>query len=458
MKASRFGLLATLAMCLGLATVSRADVQVAVDHNDLDHSTAEFKFKSVPSPVKTNAAINAKFSVVDGEKDSNSAELDVLHDGKLPTEQDQPDQNFFFNAGTDGGRIGIDLGSVIDIKQVNTYSWHVDTRAPQVYSLYAADGTAEKFNAAPKNDVDPTTVGWKLIARVDTRPKTGDTGGQYGVSISDSAGTLGKFRYLLLAATRTESDDDFGNTFFSEVNVVDAGEMLNTPDKGGNADKKLVEFSGGKYSVLIDTQETPDLTDWAQNQLAPVVVEWYPKLVEMLPSPGYTAPTHFSITFKADMKGVAYTQGTRIVGAADWYRRNLNGEAKGSLVHEMVHVVQQYGSARRTNPHPNPNPGWMVEGIPDYIRWYDYEPRSGGTKIDQHALASAKYDGSYRVSANFLNYVVEKYDKNLIVEMNQSMREGRYDEADWKKLTGKTVQELGDEWKDDLTKGLTAPK
>jgi Peptidase of plants and bacteria len=458
MKASRFGLLAALAMCLGLARVSRADVQVAVDHNDLDHSTAEFKFKSVPSPAKTNAAIKAKFSVVDGEKDGNGAELDVLHDGKLPTEQDQPDQNFFFNAGTDGGRIGIDLGSVIDVKQVNTYSWHADTRAPQVYSLYAADGTADKFNAAPKNDVDPTTVGWKLITKVDTRPKAGDTGGQYGVSVSDSAGSLGKFRYLLLVATKTESDDDFGNTFYSELNVISSDEMLNAPAKGDNADKKLVEFSGGKYSVLIDTSDTPELTSWAQNELAPVVVEWYPKLVEMLPSPGYSAPTHFSITFKEVMNGVAYTQGTRIVGAADFYNKQLKGEAKGSILHEMVHVVQQYGSARRTNPHPSQNPGWMVEGIPDYIRWYDYEPKTGGTKIGQRGLASAKYDGSYRISANFLHYVVEKYDKNLIAEMNQSMREGHYDEADWKKLTGKTVQELGDEWKDDLTKSLASAK
>ena len=28
-------------------------------------------------------------------------------------------------------------------------------------------------------------------------------------------------------------------------------------------------------------------------------------------------------------------------------RQNLNGEAKGAIVHELVHVVQQYGRARR---------------------------------------------------------------------------------------------------------------
>ena len=57
---------------------------------------------------------------------------------------------------------------------------------------------------------------------MDTRPKSGDIGGQYGVNISDTKGTLGKYRYLLIAASRTESDDPYGNTFFSEINVIAA--------------------------------------------------------------------------------------------------------------------------------------------------------------------------------------------------------------------------------------------
>src|SRR4051812_3150796 len=43
----------------------------------------------------------------------------------------------------------------------------------------------------------------------------------------------------------------------------------------------------GKYQFTIDTSETPDLTEWADTKLAPVVKEWYPKLVEMLPSEGF---------------------------------------------------------------------------------------------------------------------------------------------------------------------------
>jgi hypothetical protein len=41
------------------------------------------------------------------------------------------------------------------------------------------------------------------------------------VNISDTAGPLGKFRYLLLDVRETENDDPFGNTFYCEIDVVE---------------------------------------------------------------------------------------------------------------------------------------------------------------------------------------------------------------------------------------------
>ncbi len=45
-------------------------------------------------------------------------------------------------------------------------------------------------------------------------------GGQFGVSITSQRGSLGKFRYLLFDFYVTEIADDFGNTFYSEIDVV----------------------------------------------------------------------------------------------------------------------------------------------------------------------------------------------------------------------------------------------
>jgi hypothetical protein len=213
----RIGLLAAF---LGLAASSFAEIRIVADYNDNPAATRAFKFRNVPPPAKADAAAGAKLAFVDGEMDPNGADLSALTDGILPAEEDQPAANFFFNAGTVGGRFRMDLGSVIEISHVNTYSWHPNTRGPQVYKLYASDGSDPKFNAAPSGSVDPTTCGWKLVAVVDTRPPQGYGGGQYGVSVTDSAGALGRFRYLLFHCVATEADDDYGNTFYSEIDVI----------------------------------------------------------------------------------------------------------------------------------------------------------------------------------------------------------------------------------------------
>jgi len=203
---------------LGLIAAAPAAVKVTVDHNTGDQATAQFKFKRVPSPVKENAAAQAKVKLVVGNAAANSR-LKALTDGVLPEEEDQPAANFFFQDGSDGGRFLLDLGSAMELAEVNSYSWHSDTRAPQVYNLFASDGTDPRFNSEPDANTDPATCGWKLIAIVDTRPRQGDSGGQYGVSITDSSGSLGKFRYLLFDSIPSEDDDPWGNTFFSEINV-----------------------------------------------------------------------------------------------------------------------------------------------------------------------------------------------------------------------------------------------
>ncbi|MGD0309977.1 MAG: hypothetical protein ABSC02_11885 [Acidobacteriota bacterium] len=214
--------------CLGCALIlsclmgsAYAEIKVTVGYNGVLAATKDFKFPNVPIPSKDDAAARAKLALVDGEIDPNGADLGALTDGLLPSMEDEPAANFFFNAATMGGRFSMDLGSVIEIAQVNTYSWHPNTRGPQVYKLYASDGTDPKFNAAPGGSLDPATCGWKLIAVVDTRPREGYGGGQYGVSISDSSGVLGKYRYLLFSCIATEADDDYGNTFYSEIDVIE---------------------------------------------------------------------------------------------------------------------------------------------------------------------------------------------------------------------------------------------
>lgn len=207
---------------------------------------------------------------------------------------------------------------------------------------------------------------------------------------------------------------------------------------------RVFKTTDGKCEFSVDASQSPELKQWAEGELATVMADWYPKITEMLPSDGFTAPVRFTLKFQKPRKGVAETSENRITCNADWMRKNQKGESKGAIVHEMVHVIQQYGRVR----HASRNPAWLVEGIADYIRWYKYEPQSHGTEI--HDVSRVRYDDSYRVTAHFLNWATEKYDKSLVAELNAAMRQGKYSDDLWKKYTGKTADELGAEWKKSL--------
>ena len=193
-----------------------SDVKVTFDRNPISTAPREFKFKNIASPAKDDAAANAKLTLIDGDLDQGSAELAALVDGRLPSDEDEPGSNVYFRAGSSGGRFRMDFTTPIDIAQVNTYSWHSNSRGPQLYKLYAADGSDPKFNPDPKRGVDPATCGWKLIALVSTLPERGEDGGQYAASVSN----VGKYRYLLFDCYVTELYDNWGNTFYSEVDVI----------------------------------------------------------------------------------------------------------------------------------------------------------------------------------------------------------------------------------------------
>ncbi|HEX4590922.1 MAG TPA: hypothetical protein VH120_13380 [Gemmataceae bacterium] len=221
--ASHLVRLAGLSVILATAVAARAEIKTTIERNQDAAATPAFKFKKVPAPAKENAARKAKVTIVDGTNDDLGGGLEQVNDGRLPSQEDEPELNFFFAQNTNGGRLRLDLEKAIEIQQINTYSWHPNTRGPQVYKLYVSDGAGGDFKAEPRRGTDPAKAGWKLIATVDTRPKDrDDMGGQYGVSIANSDGNaIGKYRYLLFDVSRTEADDAFGNTFYSEITVVE---------------------------------------------------------------------------------------------------------------------------------------------------------------------------------------------------------------------------------------------
>jgi hypothetical protein len=193
-----------------------------------------------------------------------------------------------------------------------------------------------------------------------------------------------------------------------------------------------------KYPIEFAVEsEAHDMKEWT-NRAAQICERHYGMICDELMSPGFKPLTVIHLTLKNDYNGVAAAGGGRITGSVKYFRAHLDDY--GAMVHETTHCIQQYRSRG--------NPGWLVEGIADYIRFFKYEPG----KIGRQNAERAKYDGSYRVTAAFLGFVVEKYDPQIVTKLNAIMREGKYKEEVWKELTGKTVEELNQEWRRSLVR------
>lgn len=216
----------------------------------------------------------------------------------------------------------------------------------------------------------------------------------------------------------------------------DLGRPLVVREIAIDSDPAIAVF---KYPIefVVDATDAPDMKEWAE-KTARVCERQYPMICEALPSENFKPLTVIRMTLKNDYNGVAAAGGGRITGSVKYFKSHLDDI--GAMVHETVHCVQLYRGRG--------NPGWLVEGVADYIRFFKYEPG----KIGRINPERAKYDGSYRTSAAFLAYVTDHNDPQIVKKLNAAMREGKYKPELWKEYTGKTVDELGREWQQSLAK------
>ena len=161
----------------------------------------------------------------------------------------------------------------------------------------------------------------------------------------------------------------------------------------------------------------------------------YPKTADVLGIPrSGLADVKILIDFNYDQ--VAYADGHTIHVSAKY--ASAHPDDTGLVVHELCHVAQHY---------PKYDPIWLVEGIADYVRWIAFEPTSKRPKVSK---AKANARASYRTTGVFIDWALQKYDKDLVKKLNKALVDSTYTEETWKTLTGKTLDELNEEWKDSL--------
>ncbi|RZL31842.1 MAG: secretory protein [Pedobacter sp.] len=155
----------------------------------------------------------------------------------------------------------------------------------------------------------------------------------------------------------------------------------------------------------------------------------YPKLAK-----DFNKNTDKEVTFSIDTayKGVAATGGGKIVYNPDWFKKKP-GDID-VVTHEVMHVVQNYGNGG--------GPGWLTEGIADYVR-YKYGVDNPGAKwVLTPFKPEQSYKNAYRITARFLNWLELNGNKGIVVKLDSAMRNHTYKDNLWKDLTGKTVDEL----------------
>lgn len=162
------------------------------------------------------------------------------------------------------------------------------------------------------------------------------------------------------------------------------------------------------------------------------MVETFFKVYPVL-ADAYNKQTAKEVTFSIDTayKGVAATGGGRIVYNPDWFRKHP-GDID-VVTHEVMHVVQNYGRGG--------GPGWLTEGIADYVRFKYGVDNAGANWALPAFKPEHNYKNAYRITARFLNYL-EKSNPGIVVKLDNAMRTHTYKETIWSDLTGKTVDEL----------------
>lgn len=211
--------------------------------------------------------------------------------------------------------------------------------------------------------------------------------------------------------------------------------LLNQPPVFPTGDvltKKAYLLSSAKAvptpKVTVETSAAPDLAEWGKNAAA-LMEQWYPVVWNLLGTEGAKPQTTIKVTFQLKQDAPAYATGGGIFVSVPWVR--AHPDDFGMMIHEMTHLVQAYPGSRTT-------PGWLVEGIADYIRWWRYEPEAPRPKITE----KNKYTDSYRVTAFFLAYLTHKYDHGLVQKLDKAMKTRSYSDSLFQTSTGKTLDEL----------------
>ena len=183
--------------------------------------------------------------------------------------------------------------------------------------------------------------------------------------------------------------------------------------------------------ILLNNSTTFDSA--VGKRLVEVFFKVYPKEARI-----YNRETLRKVFFIIDTgyKGVAAASAGIVRFNPKWFESHPKDV--DVVTHEVMHIVQNYGDGA--------GPGWLTEGIADYVRHTLGVDNAGAGWSLPAFKATQSYTNAYRVTARFLVWIEKHHRKGFVKKVDAALRLHTYTPKIWAQLTGKTVDELWSEY------------
>jgi hypothetical protein len=193
-----------------------------------------------------------------------------------------------------------------------------------------------------------------------------------------------------------------------------------------------------KGYTLVFLNKDADLNARVKQRLIDAFFIVYPAEAE-----AYNKATIHKVIFFLDpeYEGVAATAGNIVRFNPQWFHQNP--EDIDVVTHEVMHIVQSYPGGA--------GPGWLTEGIADYVRFVFGVNNESADWTLTNFSPKQSYQNAYRITARFLVWLEKNKLNGIVKQLDMAMRSRKYNPKIWKELTGKTVDELWNEYAQNST-------
>lgn len=181
--------------------------------------------------------------------------------------------------------------------------------------------------------------------------------------------------------------------------------------------------------TLVFINKYPTFPDSTKAKMIDAFFKVYPREATI-----YNPLSPRQVTFVVDPEytGVAASADSLTRFNPKWYEQNPDDI--DVVTHEVMHIVQAYKN--------HSLPSWITEGIADFVRYTLGVDNASANWSLTPFNATQSYTNSYRITARFFVWIVNKYDKDFVKKLDAAMRGNTYNSAFWEKITGKSLDEL----------------